>query len=277
MGMNFDSIVPLPDGTDLGSYRIRGVRNAKGQIVRYLPEDIETAAAVYYLTGTLLKTGELLDVATSTISKWVDREEWINTITRLRRQHSDELDHKLSRIIDLAYDEVTERLINGDEVVTREGEKVRKRMSGRDAAWIGSVLFDKRQIGRKLPTAINDSVNADEKLNQIAQKMAEMAAAMPPPVRDITPAVDTHAPGAAHQEDIDMGRGINPNNGMRPIAPSQRDMPDFAEVHKPTPANAPLKEDLGATRYTPVEPQTPVAHRGEVMPFGNLADVDDLL
>jgi hypothetical protein len=229
--------------TDLKQYRIRGVRNAKGQIVRYLPEDIETAAAVYYLTGTLTRTSEVLKVPASTISKWMDRDEWINAITRLRRRHSDELDHKLSRIINLAYDEVVERLENGDEIITKDGERMRKRMSGRDAAWIGSVLFDKRQISRKLPSTVTDSVSADEKLNQIAQKMAEMVAAMPPPVRDITPGRDTTVV-------VD-----NIGRGMEPITQPQLDALDVVGL-----------DDL----------ESPM-QLGAVTPFGNFADIEDLL
>lgn len=283
-GMNFDSMVPLTDDVDLGQYRIKGVRNAQGKIVRYLPQDIETAATVFCLTGLLTKTSEVLGISTAALGKWTEREEWINTVTRIQRQHSYELDHKLSNIINLAYDSVVDRLVNGDEVVTKEGEKVRKKMSGRDAAWIGSVLFDKRQIGRKLPTAISEAVNADEKLNQIAQKMAEMAAAMPPPVRDITPAIDANSTPATIDvaEDDDMGKSVQPHNGMRPLGPSLSDGPDFQPV-KPTPhnRNAALKEDLSATTYTLVEDEPPAqaqapTPKGAMTPFGNL-DVDDLI
>lgn len=252
MGMNFNSVVPLPPDVDLKQYRIRGVRNAEGKIVRYTDQDIETAATVYFLTGTAKATAEVLDISTSAIGKWLDHDIWIATITRLRRQHTDTLDVKLSYIINLAYDGVVDRLQNGDEVVTKDGTKVRKKMSGRDAAWIGSVLFDKRQIGRKLPTKIQEAGNTDEKLNQIAQRLADMAAAQQqhlPPV-DVTP---RGAPIDIQPDDAEQrptpARRPKPGEGIRPIAPSLTMEPDF-------------------------EPVAPPAE-GEYTPFGG--DIDDLI
>ena len=57
------------------------------------------------------------------------------------------------------------------------GEIVRKPMSGKDAAIVGAVYFDKRQILNNQPTTINGT-NVDSRLAEFMNKFEELGCAM---------------------------------------------------------------------------------------------------
>ena len=220
---------------ELEELKLRGVRNAEGQIVRYSADDVEKVAIAYFLCGTVKATIEFFQsqqgirLGHSTISKWMDREEWITATARIKKVHNDTLDTRMSSIISKAFSAVEDRMENGDVVIVK-GEMMRKPVSMRDLAWTAAVLFDKRQIARKLPTRISGGESSDDKLAQIAAKLGQIAEMGQRRPTDITPDDNRTAGGHAPQ-------------------PPQRPLP--------TPANAGVQPqprvDISDAVFTPVD------------------------
>lgn len=129
------------------------VTNATGS--RYTDIDRREAAMTYLITGNLRATAKQTGVNERTLADWVRSDWWDSLLQTLHAEKGIELDCKLSQIIDRCLDEVGDRLANGDHKIGKDGNLVRVPIPAKDAAIIAAVLFDKRQIIRNLPTAIN--------------------------------------------------------------------------------------------------------------------------
>jgi hypothetical protein len=88
---------------------------------------------------------------------------WVDILDQAKRERQAELDAKFTKIIHKATDEIMDRLDNGDEVLTKNGEIRRKRIAGREAAWIVGVITDKRAVIRGLPTNITTKTTDQSK------------------------------------------------------------------------------------------------------------------
>lgn len=138
---------------------------------------IISAARLFYGLGSQTKTAQALGVPVRTVSEWANDtgrigELWRDTIQYIRQESIVETDRTMSIIIQKAYAAVLERLENGDTKVLGTGELVRCPVTAKDASWIASITFDKRQVLRNLPTQITTSA---EHLSKIADKLASMA------------------------------------------------------------------------------------------------------
>ena len=138
---------------------------------------IIAAARLFQGLGSQLKTAQALGISTTTMHEWIHDtgrigELWRETLQMVRTECIIETDRTMSIIIAKAYAAVLERLENGDTKVLGTGELVRCPVSAKDASWIASITFDKRQVLRNLPTQITTSA---EHLSKIADKLASMA------------------------------------------------------------------------------------------------------
>jgi hypothetical protein len=84
------------------------------------------------------------------------------------------MDGKYTWLIDLASKEIADRLQNGDEIVTAKGERVRRKMSGKDLTYVTSILTDKRDVER-LRGTIEQKKNVEQRLQEMQRKFATMA------------------------------------------------------------------------------------------------------
>ena len=96
-------------------------------------------------------------------------------VSRIRDEKKDEIDGKLSGIIEQAFDVVKDRLANGETVfVGKDAQERKKPVTARDATWIGAVSFDKRQIMRNQPTAITSN-STTETLRKLAEEFTTIS------------------------------------------------------------------------------------------------------
>ena len=140
-------------------------------------QDKRRAVVAYFATGSSVKAAALTGVSERTIRRWRQTGEWWEgALEQVKRENQDELDAQYSAIITQAQEEVMDRLKNGDVVLVKTkdgyGEK-RKLVSGKDAAVIGAVTFDKRQILRTAPVL----AGTNKALEEITRQLEEIGRA----------------------------------------------------------------------------------------------------
>jgi len=144
---------------------------------RHTKEKIAEVVATYYVTGSGLETAKRTGVPDTTISDWRRTEWWEEATVVVRDEKSQELDSMLTGLIHKAVETSAERLENGDHKISRgkEGvEVVRVPVSARDAIMVGAIAYDKRQIGRALPTSITEDSG---RLATLMSQLKQIAAA----------------------------------------------------------------------------------------------------
>ena len=120
---------------------------------------------------------KLTGIAASTIRNWKQNEWWHDLLERIRHEQDEKFDAKFTKIIDKTLDHVMDSLQNGDHVLMRDGEIVRKPMSGKEAAQISSTIIDKRNLLRGKPTSRTESVSGKDRLSKLAEEFRKFSGA----------------------------------------------------------------------------------------------------
>jgi hypothetical protein len=159
-----------------GQNRIAGKRNHFSE-----QKKLEVACA-FAVTGNSRRTSELTDVPEGTIRSWKSTEWWHEIQSRILMEQDEELDVKLTKLVDKAVESVNDRLDHGDYVYNAKDDKlVRKPVGARDLAIITAITVDKRQLLRGQPTARVEKVSTDERLKKLSDHFKQFSLA-----RDIT-------------------------------------------------------------------------------------------
>lgn len=127
------------------------------------------------LSGNVQEVSRSLGIPDATIQKWKGMEWWETERTRLSDENQEMMDASLTRIIHKAHEELEDRITNGDEVIAKDGERLRKAMTGRDLATVGGITFDKRQILRNQPTSIRGNDGRLNKLFEVLETAGQFA------------------------------------------------------------------------------------------------------
>lgn len=114
----------------------------------YTADDRLTAAAQYVLLGSVRRVAAATGIPVRTIYDWTKTDWWETLVAQVRTEMEGELDATLSRIIQLSFASILDRLENGDCAVTSDGRMVRKPVSARDAMTILGMAIDKRKVLR---------------------------------------------------------------------------------------------------------------------------------
>jgi hypothetical protein len=105
----------------------------------------------------------------------MEKDDWADHVAEARRLKQEELDARLTEIIHKATEVMAEGLIYGDEVMSKTGEIVRRRVPAKDAAFIASILADKRTLIRGEPTSITKaSKSSKDALAEIKKGLEEI-------------------------------------------------------------------------------------------------------
>jgi hypothetical protein len=129
------------------------------------------------MTGTAAEAAKMAGIPYTTALDWMSQESWPSFVDAARKQCQSELDAKFTRIIHSATKEVIDRLENGEEAISRNGEVVRRKVSAKDSALIASVFADKRSILRGEPTNISRRQDAKKTLEEQKQDLEKAGAA----------------------------------------------------------------------------------------------------
>lgn len=130
--------------------------------------------ATYMVTANLTRTAKIMGIGLPTVKWWKYQTDWWEEcMSVLRRVKNDELDIKLTHVIDRGVAELSDRLMHGDETIYN-GEAIRKKVNARDIATILGIAYDKRALGRGDPTQRSESKSADE-LQELANQFKSIA------------------------------------------------------------------------------------------------------
>lgn len=138
------------------------------------PELIQQAAAYYALYGTYAEAARKMAIPESTLRGWVKYPEYQASLAEVRAQRGEQLKAKLAKIIEDGYEQLHDRILNGDQKLVKDGEGstlMHQPMSGKDLAIATGIVVDKLAL---ISGNTPQQVQAD-KLAELADKLERVA------------------------------------------------------------------------------------------------------
>ena len=136
--------------------------------------DKDRAVAIYATTGSFQKTADITGIHENTIRYWAKQPWFDEAIRRQDRSDSEEIKASLTKIIKRATSELEDRLENGDESLTKDGEVVKRKISGKDLAIITGIAVQKRKDVKDEPHSVPIQ-SSEEKLASLIQQFIKFA------------------------------------------------------------------------------------------------------
>jgi transposase-like protein len=134
-------------------------------------KDKDRAVAVYKATGAPLKTAEITGIPYRTLWEWMKQEWWSEKMLSLKAEDSAVLEDASTTLAKKAQEIVAERLENGDFVVGKDGNLMRKPVSARDAVVIAAINIDKRRQFQEEPVR-EQQLGTTERLLKLVEQFA---------------------------------------------------------------------------------------------------------
>jgi len=119
---------------------------------RYSDEDRRSAVLLYLIYGNVKRVAKQLDIPATTIQGWRKSDWWDHLSVQVSSEKEEEIQAHLTRVVGAAFEELEDRLANGNVRLLKDGTQVRVPISGRDAAWVAAVMIDKRELLRRVCT-----------------------------------------------------------------------------------------------------------------------------
>ena len=157
----------------------------RGKSGKYTAEDRLFAVTSYFLTQSMRKVSAQTGISEDTLGRWKNSEWWPIVYNEVKLAKNDELDGKLTSIIDQATVLVAERLKTGDAILGKDGELVFKPVSARDAATTLAILFDKRELIRGSSGAVSTPETTDKLLKKLHDTFTTLAKVVKPDLKTI--------------------------------------------------------------------------------------------
>ena len=133
------------------------------------------AVTAYVMTGTVRGSARITGLTPQLISEWKNKSSWWpDAYAAVKVQKQEEMDGIMTSIIHFAGEEVVDRLLNGDEVITKDGDLIRKKMSGKDTAWTLAIVSDKRALLRGDPTSRTEKIDQNKLIEALKQSFEDM-------------------------------------------------------------------------------------------------------
>ena len=109
-----------------------------------------------------------------TIKQWRASTWWADIHKELQSEDKQQLDARLTKILDKTLDSILDRLENGEFVYDQKtGSLKRSPVKLRDATVAMNTVMDKRQIIRREPTKIVESESTNQQLANLAKQFQE--------------------------------------------------------------------------------------------------------
>lgn len=136
------------------------------------------AVCVFAVAGNSRRVAEITGIPEGTIRSWKTTEWWHDAINRIHTEQDEELNTKLTKLIDNAVAGVNDRIENGDYIYdARKGVLVRKPVSAKDLTVVTAIAVDKRQLLRGQPTQRVERITQDQRLNELAERFKQFSQA----------------------------------------------------------------------------------------------------
>ena len=148
---------------------------AKGKTYKWYNEnDRIEAASVYALTGNAKRVEEITGIPSDRVRQWKTTEWWPQIIDRIRAEKDDELDVKLTKMIDKSVQAINDRLDKGDyQYDVRTGELKRKPLGGKEVAVMTSIFVDKRELLRKKVDKKVEETTITDRLKKLSEEFTK--------------------------------------------------------------------------------------------------------
>lgn len=173
------------------------------------------AVTLYAATGNFVTVSELSGVPVPTLKSWRNSEWFQNLLKEIRTENNEKLDAKFTEIVESSLEQLSDRVKNGDYVVTKRGELVRKPISAKDLSLVAAINVDKRQLLRGEPTSRSESVDKPEnealkRLENLAETFENLARhGRNPKVLEVEDAICIPSPeGVDVREQTQDGEGV---------------------------------------------------------------------
>lgn len=184
--------------------------------------DKARAVAAYAATGSFTRAETVTGIPNNTIRYWAKQEWFSEELLRSRQADTDEMAATFTRIVKKATSELEDRLERGDEVITKEGEVILKKISAKEAAIVAAVAVDKRKVLIDQPAAVAPQSSA-EKLLSLMEQFVKFSKAKEinhaEDSREISVTIEGEGVQQAEQlrhRDIDATEGGGPKEGVSP-------------------------------------------------------------
>jgi hypothetical protein len=150
----------------------------KGKRGFYSDKEKMNAVCVFAVSGNSRRTAELTKIPEATIRAWKMTEWWHEIATRIIVEQDEELDTKLTALVDKAVGQVNDRLDNGNWIYNPKLDKmVRKPVDAKELAIVTAISIDKRQLLRGQPTSRIEKISQDERLLKLSEQFKQFAKA----------------------------------------------------------------------------------------------------
>ncbi len=135
------------------------------------PAEIERFRAAFIAHGGDMATAcQHANVSLVSAYRLLRNPEYQAVMTDARELHDKMLDDRLSDLMLRALTATQDRIDHGDVVVNKDGTTSRKPMSGKDLGITMAILYDKRALLRRQPTAISTG-SPEDRLEALASKL----------------------------------------------------------------------------------------------------------
>ena len=116
----------------------------------------------------------MLGIPVKTVQQWKVSEWWKELEKQIRSEEEQELDAKLTKIIDKTLEKLVDSIENGEHIYDQRTGKI-KRMPAkmRDLNNAFNTILDKRQLIRRQPTKIVEQTSTATQLQQLADSFAK--------------------------------------------------------------------------------------------------------
>jgi hypothetical protein len=158
----------------------------KGNRNHYSDAEKMNAVCIFAVSGNSRRVAELSNIPESTIRVWKTTEWWQEILARIHVEEDEELDTKLTKLINKAVEAVNDRIDNGDYVYNPKlNELIRKPINAKDLTIVTAISVDKRELLRGKPTSRTEKVSQDERLLRLSAQFKAFSIA-----KDITQEVE---------------------------------------------------------------------------------------
>lgn len=143
---------------------------------RYTADEKLAAVLAYVMTGSVRGVVRLTGFKQQTISDWKNNSSWWpDAYMAVKQQKQEEIDGGLTTIIHAASGEILDRIMNGDEILDKNGDKCRIKIKGKELSWIMGISFDKRALLRGDPTSRTEKVDTKTQMEDLRKEFGNMA------------------------------------------------------------------------------------------------------
>lgn len=143
---------------------------------RYTADEKLCAVTAYVMTGTVAGAVRLTGFKQQVISDWKNNSSWWpDAYASVKKMKQEEIDGAMTTIVHAASGQILDRIMNGDEVISSDGEKRRRLMSGKELGWVLGITYDKRALLRGDPTSRSEKVDTSKLMKDLKHNFEQMA------------------------------------------------------------------------------------------------------